>query len=302
MSEASLPNQIQVVVRDWLCANHVLLTGRGETVLIDAGYVTRAPQTLALLEEHLRGGRVDLLVNTHCHSDHMGGNAAVQRRYGCSTLVPEREAALIRTWDEEALWLGYADQRAERFDFDGELQAGATYRWGELDWRMIPAPGHDPGALMFHCEEARVLISGDALWERGFGIVMPETPYALDDAQRTLETIAALDVDVVIPGHGRPFTDVGAAIERSLGRIAALRDDPVRQARSVLKAILTFTLLDRGSLPVASLPEHFASVALYRDFNARYFKLAPERFAELLVTELERAGSARREGGRLVAA
>jgi glyoxylase-like metal-dependent hydrolase (beta-lactamase superfamily II) len=154
---------------------------------------------------------------------------------------------------------------------------------------------------VFYCEEERVLISGDALWERGFGIVMPEAPGGLDDAQRTLETIAALDIDVVVPGHGQPFTDVEAAIERSLGRIDALREDPVRQARSVLKAILSFTLLDRGALPLAGLPEYFARVALYRDLNARYFRLPPEQFAELLVTELERAGAARREGGQLLA-
>jgi glyoxylase-like metal-dependent hydrolase (beta-lactamase superfamily II) len=166
---------------------------------------------------------------------------------------------------------------------------------------MIPAPGHDPGALVFYCEEARILISGDALWERGFGIVMPDAPGGLDDAQRTLESIAALDIDVVVPGHGRPFTDIDAAIERSLERIAALREDPVRQARSVLKAILSFTLLDRGPLPLASLPGYFAAVPLYRDLNARYFKLVRERFAELVVTELERAGGARREGGQLLA-
>jgi glyoxylase-like metal-dependent hydrolase (beta-lactamase superfamily II) len=156
--------------------------------------------------------------------------------------------------------------------------------------------------LVFYCEEQRILISGDALWERGFGIVMPDAPGGLDDAQRTLESIAALDVDLVIPGHGQPFTEVDAALERSFGRIRALREDPIRQVRSVLKAILSFTLLDRGALPLAGLPEYFASVALYRDLNARYFNLAPERFAELMVTELERAGGARRESGQLLPA
>jgi glyoxylase-like metal-dependent hydrolase (beta-lactamase superfamily II) len=302
MSQAGPPRPLQVIVRDWLCANHVLLTGRDGTVLVDSGYVTRAPQTLALLDEQLRGQRVDLLVNTHCHSDHMGGNAAVRGRYGCHTLVPEGEAPLIRAWNEEALWLAYTDQQAQRFDFEGELRAGETHRWGDLDWRMIAAPGHDPGALVFYCEEQRILISGDALWERGFGIVMPDAPGGLDDAQRTLESIAALDVDLVIPGHGQPFTEVDAALERSFGRIRALREDPIRQVRSVLKAILSFTLLDRGALPLAGLPEYFASVALYRDLNARYFNLAPERFAELMVTELERAGGARRESGQLLPA
>jgi glyoxylase-like metal-dependent hydrolase (beta-lactamase superfamily II) len=297
-----LPTQIDVIVRDWLCANQILLTGRDGTVLIDTGYVTRTARTLALLDERLRGRRVDLLVDTHCHSDHMGGNAAVQRRYGCPTLIPEAQAPLIRAWDEQALWLAYADQQAERFDFDGELEAGARHRWGDLDWRMVPAPGHDPGALVFYCEERRILISGDALWERGFGIVMPDAPGGLDDAQRTLEAIAALDIDLVIPGHGEPFADVDAALERSFGRIRALRGDPVRQARSALKAILAFTLLDRGALRLDTLPDYFARVPLYRDLNARYFALPPARFAELLVSDLERAGGARREGGLLLAA
>ena len=297
-----LPRQIEVIVRDWLCANHILLTGRDGTVLVDTGYVTRATQTLALLDERLRGQGVDLLVNTHCHSDHMGGNAAVRRRYGCRTLIPEAEAPLIRSWDEEALWLAYADQQAEQFEFDGELMAGTHHRWGDLDWRSVPAPGHDPGALMFYCEEYRILISGDALWERGFGIVMPGVPGGLDDAARTLEAIAALDVALVIPGHGEPFADVDAALEHSFGRIRALRGDPVRQARSALKAILAFTLLDRGALPLDTLPDYFARVPLYRDLNTRYFHLPPVQFAESLVSDLERAGGARREGGLLLAA
>jgi glyoxylase-like metal-dependent hydrolase (beta-lactamase superfamily II) len=295
-----LPPQIEVIVRDWLCANHILLAGRDSTVLVDTGYVTRAQQTLALLDERLAGKRVDLLVNTHCHSDHMGGNASIQRRYGCPTLVPEGEAPSVRDWDEEALWLEHTDQQAERFAFDGELKASQTCRWGDLDWRMIAAPGHDAGALMFYCDEERILISGDALWERGFGIVMPQPASGLDDAQRTLETIAALDVRVVIPGHGRPFTEIGAALERSFGRVRALQGDPARQARSVLKALLGFTLLDRGALPLATLPDYFAHVPLYRDFNARYFRLAPAQFAELVVSDLERSAGARREGGRLL--
>jgi glyoxylase-like metal-dependent hydrolase (beta-lactamase superfamily II) len=130
---------------------------------------------------------------------------------------------------------------------------------------------------------------------------MPDTGGGLDDAQRTLEEIAALDVELVIPGHGEPFTEVEAALERSFGRIRALRGDPVRQARSALKAILGFTLLDRGALPLDTLPDYFARVPLYRDLNARYFGLPSAQFAELLVSDLERAGGARRESGLLFA-
>ena len=143
-------------------------------------------------------------------------------------------------------------------------------------------------------------ISGDALWERGFGLVMPEPAGALDDAQRTLETIAALDPRVVIPGHGVPFTDVGAALDRCFGRVQASRGNPERMARHALKGMLMFILLDKGSMPLADLPEYLAQVAFYREFNERYLQLPAAELAERLVTELERAGAVRREAGRLI--
>ncbi|MDH4181272.1 MAG: MBL fold metallo-hydrolase, partial [Betaproteobacteria bacterium] len=79
------PPQLHVFVRDWLSANNVLLRSRGGHVLVDTGYVRHVPLTLALLATPRGIGAEPLarIVNTHCHSDHMGGNAALQRRYGC---------------------------------------------------------------------------------------------------------------------------------------------------------------------------------------------------------------------------
>jgi len=300
MNKHRLPPQIRVIVRDWLNANQVLLRGPEANVLIDTGYVTHARETLALVAAELAGEPLDLLVNTHCHSDHMGCNAAVHRVYGCRTLVPAKEAPFVEAWDDRALWIEYTGQQAERFGFDGTLGPGDTCHWGGLDWQMIAAPGHAAGALVFWCEEQRILISGDALWERGFGLVMPEPEAALEDAQRTLETIAALNPRVVIPGHGAPFTEVGAALERCFGRVQASRGNPERMTRHALKAMLAFILLDRGAMPLAELPDYLARIAFYRDFNDRYLKLPSEALAQLLVAELERQGAAKREAGNLV--
>ena len=81
----SLPPQIRVFVRDWLSSNNILLKSDAGHVLIDTGYVRHAPLTLALLasRQGLDGDMLARVVNTHCHSDHMGGNAAVARAYGC---------------------------------------------------------------------------------------------------------------------------------------------------------------------------------------------------------------------------
>ena len=100
---ATLPPQLIVFVRDWLSANNVLLKSRDGHVLIDSGYVAHAPLMLALLERGLRGEPLAKLVNTHGHSDHVGGNAAVRAAYDCQIEFPEDEAPLIAhqalVWD-----------------------------------------------------------------------------------------------------------------------------------------------------------------------------------------------------------
>jgi glyoxylase-like metal-dependent hydrolase (beta-lactamase superfamily II) len=299
-----LPPQVHVFVRDWLSANNVLLKSPAGHVLVDTGYVRHAPLTLALLASPRGLGAEPLaqVVNTHCHSDHMGGNAAVARAYGCGVAVPEGEVAAIEAWDGKALLLDYADQAAERFVPAAALHPGKRYVWGDLAWDALAAPGHDMGALCFYNEEHRILISGDALWEHGFGFVMPPQvdEAALPATRATLESLAKLDVRLVIPGHGEPFAGFEAALGRALARVEAFEADPMRLARHALKVILTFTLLDRRSLPLAEMPAYVERVGIYREFNARFFRLPPAEFAEFLIVELERAGAVRRERGSLV--
>jgi hypothetical protein len=68
----------------------------------------------------------------------------------------------------------------------------------------------------------------------------------------------------------------------------------------VLKVLLVFTLLDRERMPLASLPAHVERVGAFRDFNERFFRLAPEALAEELVADLERSGAVRRQDADLV--
>ena len=90
----ALPPEVHVFVRDWLSANHVLLKGRDEAVVVDTGYAKHVPLTRALLASRagLDGRSLARIVNTHCHSDHMGGNAALARDYACPIAIPEGEA------------------------------------------------------------------------------------------------------------------------------------------------------------------------------------------------------------------
>ena len=299
-----LPESIQVIERGWLSSNNVVLHAPGGTTLVDSGYGSHVPQTLALLEHALQGKTPARLVNTHCHSDHMGGNAAIQKKYGCRTSIPQGEAALIDDWDERALILAIADQRAERFSYDDTFRDGDTLQMGGYDWQVIAAPGHDTHAVMFHAPEARALISGDALWENGFGVVFPQLfgrDTALAETRATLEAIARLRVSVVIPGHGRPFGDAGAALERAFYRLEGYEEDTTRLARHCAKVMLSFALLEKRSMPLAELPAYVARVPILAELNSRYLLMTPAAMAEWLVSDLERAGAAHRKDGRLYA-
>ena len=301
-----LPPQLHVFVRDWLSANNILLKSPAGHVLVDSGYVRHAPLTLALLATRrgLGDEPLAMLVNTHCHADHMGGNAAVARRYGCPIAVPEGERLLIERWDTRQLLLDYADQTADRFHPDETVFPGTTYVWGDLEWRALAAPGHDMGALVFYNPEHRILISGDALWEHGFGFVMPPEidPAALPSTRATLEMLGSLDIRVVIPGHGEPFTAIDAALDRAMQRVAAFETDHLRMARYAMKALFTFGLLDRRRMRRADLPVYVERVEIYRDFNALFFRLSAAEFAAWLLAEVEKSRAVEIAGDDLVPA
>jgi glyoxylase-like metal-dependent hydrolase (beta-lactamase superfamily II) len=234
----------------------------------------------------------------------VGGNGPLTRPCGCPIAVPAGEAPLIARWATTALLLDYADQSADRFDVDETLYANSTHVWGDLEWHALAAPGHDMRAFVFYNPEHRILISGDALWENGYGFVMPEEmdPTALPATRATLETLAMLDVRSVIPGHGEPFTEFAAAVERALKRTAAFEADPARLARHALKVVLMFALLDRQRLPLAELPAYVDRVAIYREFNARFFRETPTELSRRLVNDLEMVGAVRRDEGYLIPA
>ncbi|HBZ08177.1 MAG TPA: MBL fold metallo-hydrolase [Massilia sp.] len=256
-----LPATMQVFERGWLSSNNILFTGL-DTALVDSGYVTHAPQTLALVDHALAGRPLGRLLNTHLHSDHCGGNAALQAAYGCQTAIPVAEAGKVAAWDEEALSYRATGQQCPRFGFDAVLAPGDELDLGGLRWQVLAAPGHDPHALLLFCAQEGVLVSGDALWENGFGVVFPELAGepGFDAVRATLDLIGGLDARVVVPGHGRVFGDVGAALGRAYSRLDYLAADPRRNAENAVKVLVKFLLLERQRIALASLPALLASI------------------------------------------
>ncbi|WP_288378310.1 MBL fold metallo-hydrolase [uncultured Massilia sp.] len=297
-----LPASMQVFERGWLSSNNVLFTGPHDTALVDSGYLTHAPQTLALLRHALQGRPLDRLLNTHLHSDHCGGNALLQASYGCHTAIPALEADKVAAWDEEALSYRATGQQCARFTFDATLAPGDVLELGGLRWQVLAAPGHDPHALLLFCADEGVLMSGDALWENGFGVIFPELAGEPGFAEvgATLDLIATLDARIVIPGHGPLFDDVAGALARARGRLAYLSGDPVRNAENAVKVLLKFLLLERRALALEALPELLGSIPLVERVRTHYLGRSAGELAQWAGAALVRAGAARVEEGQLI--
>jgi glyoxylase-like metal-dependent hydrolase (beta-lactamase superfamily II) len=291
----SLPSSLRVIVRGWLNCNQVVMIAPRDNVLVDSGYCSHREQTLELLAGPAGLDRQPLerLVNTHCHSDHMGGNAAIANAYGCSVTIPAGEAKHVEPWTTQSAWMAQFDQRADPFHFDDTLAAGDCFEGGGFEWEAYAAPGHDMDALMFFEPVNRVLISGDALWESGMGCVWPEEGAnpRIAAAHEALAAIEKLNPAIVIPGHGAPFHDAAGSIATVRSKLDAFARDPAKNARHVIKTMFVFALLDKQSMPVAEVAGYLERVACYRKLSDGFLGVAGEALAEWLVGDLQRVGA-----------
>ena len=295
-----LPAGITVFQRGWLSSNNILIQGHGSTALIDSGYVTHAPQTVALVETALGGRALNVLVNTHLHSDHCGGNAALQARYpGIKTLIPPGLAGHVRVWDPHALTYAPTGQNCPQFDFNEVLKPGTEIRLGDVSWQVRAAPGHDPHSVILFEPVARLLVSADALWERGFGVIFPELEGvdAFDDVGATIDLIEALKPLVVIPGHGPIFSDVEAAIAFARERLRGFVAKPDKHIRHAVKVLLKFKLLELQSIAVADFLAWAQATPYFLAIYQQHFStLDFAQWVDELIADLVRAGVAAREG------
>lgn len=289
--------------RGWLSSNNVLIQGEHGSALVDSGYCTHAPQTLALVQHALRGRALDLLVNTHLHSDHCGGNAALQAAYpSMRTLVPPGHARYVRHWNPDKLSYTPTGQQCPQFKLDDVLRPGADLRLGDLQWQVHAAPGHDPHSVILFEPMSRTLLSADALWQRGFGVVFPELDGedGFDAVAATLDVIEALQPATIIPGHGAPFTDVADALAFARARLDAFVANPAKHLAHAAKVLLKFKLLDAQRMTRLELLFWAQGTPYLNKLFERQFAGVPlAQGLDTLLRDLVRAGAARFDGDAL---
>lgn len=295
-----LPAGVEVFERGWLSSNNIFFDNGDLSWLVDSGYATHSAQTLELVESRLKRRPLNFLINTHLHSDHCGGNAALQCKYSAlRTVIPPGQAQLVSSWDADGLFYIPTGQICPRFRFDRTLNIGTDMQLGLQRWQVHSAGGHDPHAVIFFEPVDRVLISGDALWQNGFGVVFPELEgiSAFEDVESTLSLIERLNPSIVIPGHGPIFNYSGEILSAARQRLDAFVKNPVKHARHAAKVLLKFKLLESQRQLFADYLNWAEATPCLRQYQAQFFNGSEfKTWVEAMCIELVKSGVARREG------
>ena len=299
-----LPPGIEIFERGWLSANNVLLFGEEDVSLVDSGYCAHQQMTVGLVTNAIAQHGLKVLnkvVNTHLHSDHCGGNAALSEVFDCEIWIPQAEAIAVQDWDQNLLSFEQLGQECPRFSHQALLVPGKEILLGSYRWQILAAPGHDNHSVMLYQEQHQILISADALWEEGFGVIFPELwgEGGFEEVAQTLELIEGLPVALVIPGHGKPFTDVRKSIETAKSRLDYLSSDADRNARHGAKVLLKYKLLEWRRRELAEANQWIAGTPAL-DGIRKQLNVSVEDFQVWLVGALVKSKAAVIESGFLI--
>jgi len=185
----------------------------------------------------------------------------------------------------------------------GTLHPGDVLEAGGRRFEVLHAPGHDPDSVMLFDAARGLLISADALWEHGFGVVFPEMDGepGFDDVGAVLDAIEALPVKLVVPGHGEPFTDVAGALARARSRLSSFRAEPARHAKHGVKVLIKYHLMEVREQGEEALMRWAAATPLFTGVWERHGRSAgsAQAWCAQLVDELVASGALRRDGARI---
>lgn len=282
---------------------NVIVTTDGQRVLFDSGYGSDTQRLLTALDA--AGAPVaglDLVVNTHWHSDHVGGNGLLQSRHGIPVAAARADAEAVNARDPDACLADWLDQSVGAYRVDRVLQPGDALRAGPVEWEVLATPGHTPSHLSFHQPDLGLLVVGDALHANDVGWlnIALDGPEAAEAALRTVEALCSLDVRVAFSGHGPAITDPPAAFEAARSRYERMQADPERAGSHACKRILAFALMIHDGIPLDGLEAYLTDRGWLQDHAARIFDTTAESLAMDLLADLRRVGAVEERDGRLV--
>ncbi len=212
-------------------ANSFVLREGSSLYLIDAGYRERAtPIVSALGSVGLTPRDLSFALLTHQHPDHMGGASFLRWAWGTKVACHTSDQAAIQGQGPRTApaWVRLFVRRPP-VQVDRALRDGETIG----PFTALHVPGHTPGSVAFYHAERKFLFTGDAVLAPGGRLTLPSrsSTFDPDQAIAALEKLAHLEVRLLLPGHGRPVSDVPGERLRTLFRERSAR--PVQRQKTL---------------------------------------------------------------------
>jgi hydroxyacylglutathione hydrolase len=190
---------------------YVLYNESNECIIIDPGCYSEEEKHVLQSFITNNGLRPAMLLNTHCHLDHVFGNKFIAEAYRLTLNIHKNEEAILQMAPASGLMFNLP------FDnYTGELiflKEGDVISLGKDSLQVIEAPGHSPGSICFYCEKQKFVIGGDVLFYQSIG--RTDLPGGSHEGliKNIKEKLFVLPPDVkVYPGHG-PATTIGEEIK-----------------------------------------------------------------------------------------
>jgi glyoxylase-like metal-dependent hydrolase (beta-lactamase superfamily II) len=146
---------------------YVLFDETNECIIIDPGCYEREEENKLVEFINEKNLLVKKLINTHCHIDHVLGNAFVKKTFGVSLVIHPKEEHQLRAVKSYAPNYGFAlfkDVEADSFINEGEHVS-----FGNQQLQVLFVPGHSPGHIALYHAQSKILIGGDVLFENSIG-------------------------------------------------------------------------------------------------------------------------------------
>ena len=144
------------IERGYLNANHFVFRSK-KPVLIDTAYIADFDDTRKLIQAlGVKLSEINLIISTHSHSDHIGGNKLIQDESGCEIAIHKIGKHFIDTRDDWATWWRYYGHEAEFFTATRALDDGDTIAVGPHEFRIVYTPGHASDGIVLYNRKEKI--------------------------------------------------------------------------------------------------------------------------------------------------
>lgn len=301
MNAVEIMKDLFFIERGYLNSNHFVYRSE-QPVLIDTGYISGFDTTERLIGDiGVNLERTRLIISTHTHCDHIGGNKIIQDRSDCDIALHGIGKYFVDTRDDWATWWKYFGQEADFFTCTKALDDGEVIPIGPHEFQVIHTPGHASDGIALYNRKEKVLISGDALWENDIPAITMrvEGSTCLFDLLDSLEKLQPLDVQIVYPGHGRPFADFKGALSKSKKKARDFLNHREKTGDSLLKKITIYTILMHRQVDEETFFDHLMGTYWFKETVDLFFNGEYQRKYEEVMGDFLRRDIVRRKDGTL---